>query len=209
MNIFGLGGLGTIVSANADSKGYNWLALFVGLMQMSLVICGLTARQYYDPGQGLRFIPYAMVMIGWCWGIVHAKRVMEWTFDRFEDGKAPVKEVVRIKDQKDLVIDKSHFIRSAEMDKKYPVTKVKKTVFLSERLFRNYKDAAKKLDHPNLSLPIGFYKDADNYNIVHRVPCPDCVNLQEFMDMHKHSDPLSEQQVAHIAYQLFLALHHS
>lgn len=81
MNIVGLGGSGTIVSSFADSKGFNMLALIVGLMQMSLVIAGMTIRQYYDPGQGLRFIPYAMVIIGWSWGIVHGKKIMEWTYD--------------------------------------------------------------------------------------------------------------------------------
>ena len=115
MNIIGLGGLGTVVSSYADNKGFNWIALIVGLMQMSLVIAGLFARQYYDLGQGLRFIPYATAIIGWSWGIIHGKKIMEWTYDCTEDGesKIVIKEVVKIKDQKDLVIDKSHFLRSA------------------------------------------------------------------------------------------------
>lgn len=180
MNIIGLGGLGTVVSSYADNKGFNWMALIVGLMQISLVIAGLFARQYYDLGQGLRFIPYATVMIGWCWGIIHGKKIMEWTYDSTEDGIALVvpKEVVRIKDQKDLVIDKSHFLRTAEMDSKYPVTKVEKRKFLAERLFRNYKDAAKKLDHPNISLPIAFYKEPDSYCIVNKELSDDTLNLK-------------------------------
>ena len=124
MNIFGFGGLGTMASSFFDNRGFNFLALVVGFMQVSLVMSGMFARQYYDPGQGLRFIPYAMVIMGWSWGIVHGKKLMEWTYDCYEDGQIVDKEVVKIKDQKDLVIDKSHFLGSAKMGDEYPVTKV-------------------------------------------------------------------------------------
>lgn len=197
LNILGLGGTGTILSAHADSKGYNWIALLVGLSQMSLVMSGLFVRQYYDLGAGLRFIPYAAIMIGWSWGVWHGKKLMDWTYDRFEDGKE-YKDVLKIKDQKDLVIDKSHFLRSTSMDEKYPVTKVPKKRFLAEKLFRNYRDAAKKLDHPNLSLPFSFYKDDDNYHIVHKELGSNYMNLSDFI--RKRKSPLSEQHAAHIAY---------
>jgi len=41
-----------------------------------------------------------------------------------------------------------------------------------------------------------------------REMCPDCVTLKDFMKQ-KEYDPLTEQEAAHVAYQLYSALFHS
>ena len=56
MNVM-FGGVGTIVSGFKDRKGFNYIAIRLGFLQILLV----------------------PALVGWIWGIIHAHRLYKYT----------------------------------------------------------------------------------------------------------------------------------
>ena len=88
-----------------------------------------------------------------------------------------------------------------------PVTKIDKNKFGSFKLFAVYKEAAKRLDHPNISIPIALHEDDQFFYITHKMPSANSQKFQDYLNSLKK--PLDERSTAFIAQQLFHALTHS